>query len=246
MEVGGKETCCRDRAHLWCHPSPVSARPPAPPLLQPCLLFISWAAEPALFCEERCRGWLCSTSPSPHPSGAPQIGHPRQEEAGVQVQPCTLACQHRATDTMRCWATCACSISTSSLCPGAGASSQGIRENFPAAARAARPPLTQTAAREVPTILKHKERQQCCAKQEDLCMEPGCSRFPALPREREIGAGMGGTRFAQWCSDPGCCPHFAMWQRLFGADVGSSLLPGWGGSRGRAKCQSIALGHECG
>lgn len=105
MEVGGKETCCRDRAHLWCHPSPVSARPPAPPLLQPCLLFISWAAEPALFCEERCRGWLCSTSPSPHPSGAPQIGHPRQEEAGVQVQPCTLACQHHATDTMWCWAT---------------------------------------------------------------------------------------------------------------------------------------------
>lgn len=79
MEVGGKETCCRDRAHLWCHPSLVSAPPPAPPLLQPCLLFIGWSAEPALFCKERCRGWLCSTSLSPHPPGAPQIGHPQQE-----------------------------------------------------------------------------------------------------------------------------------------------------------------------
>lgn len=104
-EVGGKETCCRGRAHLWCHPSPVSAPLPAPPLLQPRLLSISWAAGPALFCEERCRGRLRSTSPSPHPLEAPQIGHPWQEEPGAQMQPCTLACQHRAANTVRCWAT---------------------------------------------------------------------------------------------------------------------------------------------
>lgn len=231
---------------------PIFGATPAPyqlvPLHRRCCSHVSFSSaglqSPPCFARSAAEAGFAALLPPHIPLGLPKLDTLGRRRLGSR---CSHAPWRASTMPLTpCGAGPRGACSTSSLCPGAGASSQGIRENFPAAARAARPPLTQTAAREVPTILKHKERQQCCAKQEDLCMEPGCSRFPALPREREIGAGMGGTRFAQWCSDPGCCPRFAMQRRLFGADVGSSLLPGCGGSRGRAKCQSIALGRECG